>query len=79
MLAQLAQLLIACRVVTAEQWQSAAAAGAGDLAKTLDALAAEPAWWAAGGVAFPQDHLWRARRLIDRLSACGFTLAISEG
>jgi hypothetical protein len=27
--------------------------------------------------AFPPAELWRSRRLIDRLSACGFGLAIS--
>src|SRR4051794_5278235 len=29
--------------------------------------------------AFPPAELWRSRRLIDRLSACGFGLAISAG
>jgi EAL domain-containing protein (putative c-di-GMP-specific phosphodiesterase class I) len=28
---------------------------------------------------FPPAELWHSRRLIDRLSACGFLLAISEG
>ncbi len=45
-LAQLGQLLTASRVVTAEAWQRAVAAGGNDLARTLDALAAIPAWWA---------------------------------
>ena len=28
--------------------------------------------------AFPAEDLWRSRRLIDRLAACGFGLAITE-
>jgi eukaryotic-like serine/threonine-protein kinase len=46
-LSQLAQLLIACRVTTPELWQRAAKAGGGHVGKTLDALAAEPPWWAS--------------------------------
>ena len=47
-LAQLGHVLTACRVTTAERWERAAAHGAGDLTKTLDALAADPPeWWTA--------------------------------
>jgi serine/threonine protein kinase len=47
-LAQLGDLLTATRVATEGQWRRAAARGGGDLAATLDALAAErPDWWAA--------------------------------
>ena len=45
-LSQLAQILIACKVVTAEAWQRAAKRGGNDLTETLDALAAAPPWWA---------------------------------
>ena len=46
-LSQLAQILIACKVTTAEAWQRAAKLGGNDLLETLDALAAAPPWWAA--------------------------------
>src|SRR5262245_15034554 len=46
-LSQLAQVLIACKVVTAEAWQRAAKLGGNDLTETLDALASAPPWWAA--------------------------------
>lgn len=48
-LSELGQILTACRVVSAERWQRAARLGRGNLARTLDALAAEPPeWWRAG-------------------------------
>lgn len=47
-LPQLAQILIATRVTTAEGWQRAAKAGGNELGATLDALAETPAWWADG-------------------------------
>ena len=46
-LSQLAQILITCKVVTAEAWQRAAKLGGNDLTQTLDALAAAPPWWAS--------------------------------
>ena len=47
-LPQLAQILTAARVVTAEAWARAAKIGDGDFVRTLDALAEAPAWWAPG-------------------------------
>ena len=48
-LSQLGHVLTACRVTTPERWHRAATRGAGDLAKTLDALAADPPEWWTGG------------------------------
>ena len=46
---QLGHVLTSCRVTTAERWQRVVKLGAGDLANTLDALAAgPPEWWSSG-------------------------------
>jgi serine/threonine protein kinase len=48
-LSQLGDVLTACRIATPERWQRAVKLGAGDLAKTLDALSAfTPDWWVPG-------------------------------
>jgi serine/threonine protein kinase len=48
-LSQLGDILTASRIATPERWQRAAKLGAGDLAKTLDAIAAfTPDWWVQG-------------------------------
>src|SRR5436190_10841646 len=48
-LSQLGDVLTACRITSSERWQRAAKLGAGDLTKTLDALAAfTPDWWTPG-------------------------------
>lgn len=45
-LPELADVLIACRVVTAEQWEQATQIGGDDLGLVLDTLAAgPPTWW----------------------------------
>jgi serine/threonine protein kinase len=49
-LSELGHILTACRVVSAERWNRAAGRGGGDLARTLDALAAgPPEWWSGDG------------------------------
>jgi serine/threonine protein kinase len=48
-LSRLGDVLTTCRIATPERWQRAVKLGAGDPAKTLDALAAfTPDWWAPG-------------------------------
>jgi serine/threonine protein kinase len=53
-LSQLGNVLTACKVAGAERWARAAKLGGGDLAKTLDALAAfTPEWWPDGAPGEP--------------------------
>jgi serine/threonine protein kinase len=55
-LSELGKILIASRVVSVERWKRAAKLGRGDLAKTLDAIAADPPdWWTDTGNTRPED------------------------
>ncbi|MBN9121651.1 MAG: serine/threonine protein kinase [Planctomycetes bacterium] len=64
-LSQLAQILIACKVTTAEAWQRVAKLGGGDLAQTLDALADAPPWWAADAADPPPGLTEYQRSVIE--------------
>src|SRR6185312_1273870 len=63
---QLGHVLTTCRLASPARWQRAARDGGGDLAKTLDVLAAEHAeWWTEGGADAPPGLTEYQRGVIE--------------